>query len=167
MYASFQRQLHLYGFKKVTKGIDIDSFYHELFLRGRPDLSQLMIRNKSKSQGSSDDTKCDIFSSPILNAKIPESNFYSICTNNSSYEVKSRQAISAVPGTLWEGSETWLEESPTLAESSACVKKSHQIETISHLSELHDTTIQVPRSGNDEESTECCTSYDALFPNER
>ena len=46
-YASFQRQLNRYCFKIITRfnSPDRDSYYHELFLRGRPSLSQL-IRGK-------------------------------------------------------------------------------------------------------------------------
>lgn len=44
-FASFQRQLNVYGFLRMTKrGPDHSSYYHELFLRGRPDLIELMQR---------------------------------------------------------------------------------------------------------------------------
>ena len=45
---SFQRQLNLYGFRRITKGRDGGAYYHEFFLRGRPDLLRKMIRKKSK-----------------------------------------------------------------------------------------------------------------------
>jgi hypothetical protein len=44
--ASFQRQLNLWGFQKVVNGPDRGGYYHELFLRGRPDLAPLMLRVK-------------------------------------------------------------------------------------------------------------------------
>jgi len=48
---SFQRQLNLYGFKRITKGKDRGAYYHELFLRGRPKLSTKMRRQRIKGIG--------------------------------------------------------------------------------------------------------------------
>ena len=45
---SFQRQLNLYGFMRKTDGTDRGSYYHELFLRGRPDLAKIMVRTRVK-----------------------------------------------------------------------------------------------------------------------
>lgn len=43
--ASFQRQLSLYGFLRMVKdGPDQNSYYHEMFLQGRPDIIYLMKR---------------------------------------------------------------------------------------------------------------------------
>lgn len=40
VWSSFRRQLNLYGFARTKKGIDAGSYYHELFLQGRKELSQ-------------------------------------------------------------------------------------------------------------------------------
>lgn len=37
-YASFKRQVNVWGFTRITEGHDQNSYFHEMFLRGRPDL---------------------------------------------------------------------------------------------------------------------------------
>ena len=46
--ASFRRQLNLYNFKRITRGPDAGSYYHEGFLRGRPVLACRIQRIKVK-----------------------------------------------------------------------------------------------------------------------
>ena len=48
---SFQRQLNLYGFERLTRGADSGGYYHELFLRGREFLIDRMERTKVKGTG--------------------------------------------------------------------------------------------------------------------
>ncbi|KAG7355643.1 HSF-type DNA-binding protein [Nitzschia inconspicua] len=49
---SFQRQLNLYGFSRLTAGCDRGGYYHELFIRGRKDLCTRMLRTRVKGNGS-------------------------------------------------------------------------------------------------------------------
>jgi len=47
-YASFQRQLNLYGFSRLTHGPDKGSYFHRCFIRGRRHLCKGMVRQKIK-----------------------------------------------------------------------------------------------------------------------
>uniref|UniRef100_A0A7S1BSD1 HSF-type DNA-binding domain-containing protein n=1 Tax=Corethron hystrix TaxID=216773 RepID=A0A7S1BSD1_9STRA len=48
---SFQRQLCIYGFRRITRGEDAGAYYHECFLRGRRALCVRMERVKVKGTG--------------------------------------------------------------------------------------------------------------------
>ena len=65
-FSSFQRQLSLYGFLRLTqKGPDRGAYYSELFLRDRPDLVALIPRTRIKGywvrQSSSPETEPDFY----------------------------------------------------------------------------------------------------------
>lgn len=49
--ASFQRQLNLYGFQRITKGTDKGSYYHPLMLRGKEFLAHQITRTRVKGTG--------------------------------------------------------------------------------------------------------------------
>ncbi|KAL7572586.1 hypothetical protein ACA910_000402 [Epithemia clementina (nom. ined.)] len=50
--ASFQRQLNMYGFQRITRGVDKGGYYHELFLRGRVFLAYQIRRVRIKGTGA-------------------------------------------------------------------------------------------------------------------
>jgi hypothetical protein len=54
---SFVRQLNLYGFARIHSGQDQGGFYHELFLKGRPELFPYM-RRSGASKGTTDRRRC-------------------------------------------------------------------------------------------------------------
>ncbi|CAB9528437.1 Heat stress transcription factor [Seminavis robusta] len=47
-FASFQRQLNLYGFSRLTTGKDKGAYYHSCFVRGHRGLCRGMVRQKIK-----------------------------------------------------------------------------------------------------------------------
>lgn len=47
-FASFQRQLNLYGFRRFMSGQDKGAYYHSMFLRGKRTLCSNMARKKIK-----------------------------------------------------------------------------------------------------------------------
>ena len=50
-FESFTRQVNGWGFKRITQGPDLNSYYHELFLQGMPHLIQWMKRVSPSRHG--------------------------------------------------------------------------------------------------------------------
>ena len=51
-FTSFQRQINLYCFRRLTTGQDKGASYHELFRRDQPSLSLQMVRKRIKGNGT-------------------------------------------------------------------------------------------------------------------
>lgn len=77
--SSFQRQLNLYGFKRITSGLDAGGYYHELFLKGRPNLAVHMRRVGATNALKRNPPKPDngdpdfYIMNPVAKSEIPES----------------------------------------------------------------------------------------------
>ncbi|CAB9496758.1 shock factor protein [Seminavis robusta] len=69
-YPSFQRQLNLYGFRRVTRGADKNGYFHELFLRQRPHLAsriqRVKVNGKGTRQASSPESEPNLYALPFL-----------------------------------------------------------------------------------------------------
>jgi HSF-type DNA-binding len=95
-FASFQRQLNIYGFRRLTgQHADQGTYYHEYFLRGRQHLCELMPRN-SNAQPSvvfDSSTEPDFSSLPTL----PSTNAANVRTVSShsqiSYDREAQQEM--------------------------------------------------------------------------
>lgn len=70
--ASFQRQLNLYGFNRLTSGLDKGGYYHEMFLRGKVSLAYEIQRMRVKGTGVRLPTNPD--NEPNFYALLPVSN---------------------------------------------------------------------------------------------
>ena len=70
---SFQRQLNLYNFKRITEGTDIGGYYHSKFLRGAPDLCKEISRVPVKCKPRIIRTVSDESSSLPSSMSIPSS----------------------------------------------------------------------------------------------
>jgi hypothetical protein len=53
-YKSFQRQLHIYGFHRINKGLDKGAYFHDLFIQNNKSTSLRMVREKIKGTASKD-----------------------------------------------------------------------------------------------------------------
>jgi hypothetical protein len=70
---SFVRQLNLYGFVRIHSGLDMGGYYHELFLKGRPELFPFMRRTGASYKGKEDRRKCKDRNVPAI-----QSDFYAM-----------------------------------------------------------------------------------------
>jgi len=116
---SFQRQLNLYGFRRFTQGPDAGAYYHELFLRNKPELCTRMNRQKVKGTGhkqpSDASSEPDFYAIPPLDSAPPLSSLVS--TNRLEPQHYHHDTTSSVlsPATVGDEQRTaFVEESPGL-----------------------------------------------------
>jgi len=74
-YPSFCRQVNGWGFIRVTSGPDQNSYYHEFFLRGMPQLAEMMTRPAGFKKPSTDaNARPPNFEQMSKESPLPESN---------------------------------------------------------------------------------------------
>lgn len=102
-YSSFNRQVTGWGFRRLTKGPDKNTYYHELFLRGMPHLTKLMRRppsakkKKHVSDPQNEPNFCKISQEFPLPENRPPLPFLSQCQAG-----RNICSISSTPGSLFE-----------------------------------------------------------------
>jgi hypothetical protein len=73
-YKSFQRQLHMYGFQRIRKGMDTGAYFHTMFLRNKKSaILHMTCCKKTKGKKSSSNT--------VQHHASGEPNFYSAESN--------------------------------------------------------------------------------------
>jgi len=99
-WTSFQRQLNLYGFQRITKGPDTGAYYHELFLLDREFLAARIVRQKVKGTGikgaNNPEEEPDFYSMPPVrpaSSSQPQKKFTSVpsSTNDNLRSVTSEK----------------------------------------------------------------------------
>lgn len=91
--ASFQRQLNLYGFVRLTANLDKGGYYHERFLRGRPDLLWTIPRAKVKG------TKVRAKSNPRQEPDFWSMEWVGVPSNVALQKQQAAGAVASMPAT--------------------------------------------------------------------
>jgi hypothetical protein len=89
---SFQRQLNLYGFRRLTKGTDAGGYYHKHFLRGKLHLASQIMRQKIKGARSTGNKQLDDVS--------PETDFQDMTQPKYVHEIPRKVGQSNMPALL-------------------------------------------------------------------
>lgn len=104
---SFQRQLNLYGFHRISKGIDAGRYRHPLFQRGRLDLlSSIKRETRGESRLQRDTMDPRGFSQPMDNAVTAASGAQSVhakLSSISSNHISDHTPSEANIGDRWVG----------------------------------------------------------------
>jgi hypothetical protein len=113
--ASFQRQLNLYGFQRLTRGPDRGGYYHELFLRDRIFLSHSIQRIKVKGTGvrarSNPDQEPDFWALSWVSPRQTVSSYSSKMLSQLQMEMKPPVALSStiIPSSVFDAAEDVLD----------------------------------------------------------
>lgn len=95
-FTSFIRQLTLYGFHKYrTPGADKGSFFHELFLFGRPGLCSGIVRSSTKKRKM--ESEPNFYKMPCLRRSVHNSDESFVSVPNRPREVEYRNSDTTLP----------------------------------------------------------------------
>eukprot|EP00559_Dactyliosolen_fragilissimus_P007566 CAMPEP_0184855234 /NCGR_PEP_ID=MMETSP0580-20130426/536_1 /TAXON_ID=1118495 /ORGANISM="Dactyliosolen fragilissimus" /LENGTH=522 /DNA_ID=CAMNT_0027349693 /DNA_START=174 /DNA_END=1742 /DNA_ORIENTATION=- len=112
-YASFMRQVNGWGFKRITQGPDHNSYYHELFLRGLPQICVKMRRPaRSKANNNVSELNPDFYRLNMV-APLPSTK----SNKNANHIQESTERNNGNPNLLLQGSYQALHPSFSLQQS--------------------------------------------------
>ena len=99
-YASFQRQLNLYGFRRINEGPDSGGYWHRRFLRGRRDLVLMLKRRSTSAERRRLQEKADEEEEAASGEVMDPANFYKLppippCPDSRKNEISASSAAAA------------------------------------------------------------------------
>jgi len=68
--SSFQRQLNLYGFRRVKGGAEKGGYYHDFFFKGKPELCMKIKRKKARAKVSTSATASSVRTRGLLSGVV-------------------------------------------------------------------------------------------------
>jgi hypothetical protein len=96
-YKSFQRQLNLYGFRRIRKGLDKGAYFHTLFIRNKKLMSLRMLRQRIKGTAGRGGNQHVLQEDPHFYSETAAEEDQHQCKKNSDREQDRRRSLTEIP----------------------------------------------------------------------